>query len=216
VKKLKAALFDFDGTLVRSIDVLVDLFEECLIEQSIKPIDRKEIRQLIGEPLDKIFQKLTNLVDVSHFSKNFRAKERAKHNARYIPLVEGTIPTLEFLKSQNLKLGIVSTKQRELIEPFSVELGIEKFFDVVIGGNDVKKPKPDPEPILLACKRLKVEPHETIFVGDSLLDLAAAKKSGVIFIGVLTGTTTREVFEKKQADYIFDNINKMTSLLERA
>jgi phosphoglycolate phosphatase len=215
VYRLKAILFDFDGTLVHSIDLLVELFTESLKEQGVEPARPEEIRRLIGEPLDAIFKKLTNLVDVERFNKSFHAKEDARHTAEHIRLVQDTLPTLRFLKSQGLKLGIVSTKQRELIEPLSRELSIYEFFDVVIGGYDVKNHKPHPEPILLACERLSLEPAEVLYVGDSLLDLNAAKNAKTTFVGVLTGTATLQDFQKNKADYIFSHIGELSELTRK-
>ena len=213
--KLKAILFDFDGTLVHSVSVLVSLFEEVLAEQNFPPADPKKIRRLIGEPLDQIFRKLTNLDNIEYLSESFHAKENARHTAEHIQLMKEVIPTLEFLKSQNLKLGIVSTKQRELVKPLSAELKIGKFFDVMVGGWDVKNPKPHPEPILLACKKLEIKPREIIFVGDSLLDLQSAKSAEAIFVGVLTGVCSREEFKKARADYIFSHVGEMVNLVRR-
>jgi phosphoglycolate phosphatase len=212
---IKAILFDFDGTLVHSIDLLVAIFSECLIEQGITPANPDTIRRLIGEPLDVIFRKLTNLLDVEKFNQSFHAKEDIRHTAEHIRLVKDTIPTLEFLKKQGFKLGIVSTKQRELVEPLSRELNIESFFDVVVGGKDVVNHKPHPEPILIACERLGIKPVETLFVGDSLLDLNAAKAAGSIFVGVLTGSASREDFEKNRADYIFGHIGEIANLTRK-
>ena len=213
--KLKSILFDFDGTLVHSVDILVSLFEEVLAEQNLPPTSPKKIRKLIGEPLDQIFQKLTNFDNIEHLTESFHTKENAQHTAEHIQLMREVVPTLEFLKSQNLKLGIVSTKQRELVEPLSAELKIRKFFDIMVGGWDVKNPKPHPEPILHACEKLDISPQETIFVGDSLLDLQSAKAAKAVFVGVLTGVCDQTEFKKNHADYIFSHVGELINLVRR-
>ena len=212
---IKAILFDFDGTLVHSIDLLVEIFTECLVEQGVTPATPNEIRRMIGKPLDVIFRKLTNLVDVEKFNHSFHKKEDARHTTEYIRLVKDTIPTLEFLKNKGFKLGIVSTKPRDLIEKFLEDLEISGFFEVIIGGKDVKNHKPHPESIFLACEKLEIQPKEILFVGDSLIDLNTAKNAGSIFIGVLTGVCARKDFEQNRADYIFSHIGEITHLVSQ-
>lgn len=213
MKNLRAILFDFDGTLVHSIDLLVQIFTECFIEAGFNSINRDAVRRMIGEPLEEIFRQLTGITNVEKLCVNFRQKEDARHTATEIQLVSGTIPALEFLRARGLKLGIVSTKRRKLVEPLAAELAIGQFFEVVVGGSDVEKPKPDPAATLLACEKLGVEPAATLFVGDSLLDLRSARTAGCTFVGVLTGTATEKDFRQNRADYILKNVGEIPKLL---
>ncbi|MBU1090033.1 HAD family hydrolase [Patescibacteria group bacterium] len=213
--KLKAILFDFDGTLVHSIDLLVRIFEEILAEREFPPVATEKIRTLIGEPFEKIFREITPLEDVAELVKDFRKKEDARNNPAEIAIVAETIPTLEFLRRQNLKLGVVSTKKRAVVLQLARDYHLEKFFNLVVGGEEIENPKPHPEPILHACELLGISPREILFVGDSLLDLQSAKAAGAIFVGVLTGVCAREEFEKARADYIFSHVGEVVNLVRR-
>ncbi|MCF7845951.1 MAG: HAD family hydrolase [Candidatus Peribacteraceae bacterium] len=210
--KLKAVLFDFDGTLVRSIDLLVSIFERVLSERNLSAPASAELRKFIGRPLPEIFRIITKLEDVDAFEKRFREIEATRNNANEIDLVQETRPTLEFLKSKGLQLGIVSTKRVEVVEKLARELKIWEFFDTVVGRDLINKPKPDPEPILFACEKLKVSSREILFVGDSLLDLTAAQKAHAPFVGVLTGVCDRTEFKENRADYIFNHVGELTNL----
>ena len=210
---IKAVLFDFDGTLVHSIDLIVKLFMECFQEQGVEEINESNIRKMIGEPLEKIARKFSKLINVQKFVASFREKEALLHHT--IEFTEKTLPTLESLKSQNLRLGIISTKPRHMIEKYLQEKGVANFFEILIGGDDVQNPKPDPEPILLACKKMDLQKNEVIFVGDSLMDCLSAKNTGVIFVGVLTGTANREELEENGAAYIFQNIGEISGLIQK-
>ncbi len=87
--------------------------------------------------------------------------------------------------SNEFKLGIVSNGRREEIEKhFKDEL---ELFDVIVGKNDVKATKPSPEGLLKACKSLKINPRECLYVGDRVSDLRAAQRAKMPFLGVLTG-----------------------------
>lgn len=212
MKKPKAILFDFDGTLVHSIDFIIELFVECFREQNIEPASKDTIRRLIGEPLTQIARKLSNLIDVEKFSESFRQKETLRHHT--IQFIEETLPTLEAIKAQKIKLAIVSTKPHQMIERYLDDKKIKDLFELIIGGDDVKNPKPDPEPIFLACEKLGIETPETMLVGDSLMDCLAAKNADVIFVGVLTGTASKKDFQENGADYIFQHIGEVKKLIE--
>ncbi|MFH0776039.1 MAG: HAD family hydrolase [Patescibacteria group bacterium] len=214
--KLQAVLFDFDGTLVRSIDLLVEIFGLVLAEKKLPVVAPGELRKLIGQPLIEIFQEITPVTDpveLADLEKRFREIEIGHNNAGEILPFAETRPTLEFLQKKHLRLGIVSTKRVEVVEKLARELAIWDFFEVVIGRDLVAKPKPDPEPILLACDKLGIAPRASLFVGDSLLDLQAAKNAGAPFVGVLTGVCDRAEFEKNRADYIFAHLGGLANLV---
>lgn len=210
---LKAVLFDFDGTLVHSIELLVEIFEEILAEHDFPPVNPKNIRSLIGEPLADMFRKLTSEIEVSHLEDAFREKEAKKNNAAHIEIVRETIPTLEFLKKAGLQLGIVSTKHVAVVEVLAKEYELENYFDLIVGRDLITHPKPHPEPILYACEQLNIKPQETLFVGDSLLDLKSAKAAKSTFVGVLTGVCDRKDFTKHHADYIFSHVGELVNLV---
>ncbi|MFH1375449.1 MAG: HAD family hydrolase [Patescibacteria group bacterium] len=223
MQNIKAVLFDFDGTLVHSIDLLVDIFAECLQEQAINSVDSGQIRRLIGEPIDQIFDKLAehlspaerSKLDHAALEKSFREKEDLRNSAENIHAIEDTRGTLEFLKKQKVKLAVVSTKIVTRVEKLTDELELTHFFDLIVGRDLIENPKPNPEPVLYACEKLNVKPSETLFVGDSLLDLGAAKAAKVTFIGVLTGVCNRKCFEEHKADYIFSHVGEVGSLVEK-
>jgi HAD superfamily hydrolase (TIGR01549 family) len=213
--KTKAILFDFDGTLVHSVDLLVSIFEEILAENNFPLVSSDEIRKLIGEPLDEIFRKITPATEFTELEKTFRQKELGKNNSTHIEIVQETVPTLEFLKQAGLQLGVVSTKRVEVVLALAKEYGLEKFFDLIVGRDLITHPKPHPEPILYACEQLKIKPQETLFVGDSLLDLKSAKAAKAPFVGVLTGVCSQGDFEEHRADYIFSHVGELVNLCRR-
>jgi HAD superfamily hydrolase (TIGR01549 family) len=214
--QIKAILFDFDGTLVHSIDHLVEIFQKILAEKDLPPVTDKKIRNLIGEPLEKIFCAITPLTEISELSdlcKKFHEIEETLNTSAEIDIVRETISTLKFIKSKNLKLGIVSTKRKEVVLQLACEYQMDSFFDVLVGGEDVIHYKPHPEPIFHACEKLCIKPSEILFVGDSLLDLKSAKSAGAIFVGVLTGVCDATELKNAKADYIFSHVGELVRLL---
>ncbi|MFH0833997.1 MAG: HAD family hydrolase [Patescibacteria group bacterium] len=211
--KLKAVLFDFDGTLVESIDLLVSIFKAVLREQQLPIPPDQNLKKLIGRPLPEIFGQIAPGIDREKAEKRFREIELNHNNAGEIKLVREARATLEFLQNHNLRLGIVSTKRVDVVEKLARELGIWRFFETVVGRDLVANPKPHPEPIFFACEKLEVSPREILFVGDSLLDLYAAKNAGAPFVGVLTGVCDRVEFAENRADYVFSHIGALVNLV---
>lgn len=211
--KLKAVFFDFDGTLVHSIDLLVEIFGAVLRERNLPVPPPAELRKLIGRPLSEIFAMIAPGENVEVAVAKFRELESTRNNASEIALVDETISTLEFLRGKNLRLGIVSTKRVAVVEKLARELKIWDFFEVVVGRDLISRPKPDPEPIIFGCEKLGIDPREILFVGDSLLDLGAAKNAGAPFVGVLTGVADRAEFAEKRAEYIFGHIGELVNLV---
>jgi HAD superfamily hydrolase (TIGR01509 family) len=211
--QLRAVLFDFDGTLVSSMAMYVRIFGECLAEQGVTPGDPETIRHFAFQSLEVIFEKLAKILDVEQFKASFLVKELALNTHEHLPLVIEVPSLLSWLKSQNLKVAIVSSKLRRPIEELIQQYEIAEHIDLVIGRDDVTATKPDPEPILHACDLLGCEPHDTLYVGDTLVDLTATREAGSTFVGVLTGACTRQDFEKAKADYIVTHAGEVAEIV---
>jgi phosphoglycolate phosphatase len=93
--------------------------------------------------------------------------------------------------------GIVSNKLRKRISEMMETAGLSSLINVIIGPEDFKRYKPDPEGLLLAMERLNVSKKDTVYIGDNLIDALTAKNAGVDFIAVLTGKTTEQEFQQE-------------------
>ena len=101
---------------------------------------------------------------------------------------------LKKLRDNKILLGIVTTKYHYRIEQILEKNNAMNVIDVIIGGDDVKNEKPDPEGLLTAIQKLNVSKNQVLYVGDSIVDAKTAQSAGVDFVAVLTGTTKRGVF----------------------
>jgi pyrophosphatase PpaX len=99
----------------------------------------------------------------------------------------GMDDVLVALKEQGRKLGIVSAKRRRTVELAFANVEIGHLFDVVVGGDEHKRQKPEPDLLLLALERLDAKPEGAAYVGDSPFDMQAARAGGMHAIGVTWG-----------------------------
>jgi len=185
-KMVKAILFDMDGVLIDSHDVWIDLFNLTLRNFNKEEISEDEFNknawaQDIGLVAKKYFKDipLKDIVDF-YFANFMKFKEKIK----LIPNVE---ELLKALKERQIKIVLVSNTYHDLQRKMLESVGLLKYFYFTVGADDVENGKPAPDMIIYACKKLKIEPKETILVGDTIYDKQSAEAAGCGFIGYKLG-----------------------------
>ena len=179
---MRVILFDLDGTLIDSTDAILDGFRYVFESFGKKYPGDEAVKRLIGLPLDIMFAKLGINEDVWDYVNAYKERYRviSKEKTHLLPNAKEAI----ILASKHARLGIVTTKtglySRELLEHF----GVMKYFEVLIGREDVKNPKPHPEPIIKALHKMNANKEAAWMVGDTCLDMVSAKEAGIRSVGV--------------------------------
>ena len=207
-KHFKALIFDFDYTLGDSTEGIVLSVNHALSKLGYVEKDMDEIRKTIGLSLKDTYFALTgkdNLSEAALFSQYFK-EEADKVMVDNTELYPNVKESLSNLRKQGCKTGIVTTKFHYRIEQILKKCNVSDLVDLIVGAEDVKIEKPNPEGLLLAIEQLGIVKGDILYVGDSLVDAQTARNAGVDFVGVLTGTTTREEFENYPNLYIGDTI----------
>ena len=194
MKKYKAYLFDFDYTLADSSRGIVMCFRHVLDLHGHCGISDGEIKRTIGKTLEESFSILTGIADtaaLASYRKEYVAKADTcmTANTRLFP---ETADVLRTLKKRDAMIGIISTKFRYRIMDLMDKHFPAGFLDIVVGGEDVKTPKPSPEGLLFAVDKLGCMAEETLYIGDSTVDALTAEAAGIDFFGVTHGATTPE------------------------
>ncbi len=194
-------LFDLDGTLIDSTDAIVSTFHYSFdVHETNHPTD-KEIMDLIGYPLDIMYQELgIEESKIWDFVATYKEEYR-KISTQKTELLECAVDAVK-CASEFATLGVVTTKTGSYSEILMEHFGLMKYFEVLIGREHVQNPKPHQEPILKALEKLVIDSKEIWMIGDTKLDLISAEKAGVNSIGVLTGYDTKAVLQK-HTDVIF-------------
>lgn len=204
----QALIFDFDYTLgdsTKGIEISINY----AFEKMGLPLGKtEEIKKTIGLTLKDTYATLTDDEDEVHaemFAGYFREKAdevMAANTELYLPVKD----ILWDLKKQGCKIGIVTTKFHYRIDQILEKFYMSKAVDIIVGGEDVKVEKPDPEGLLYAIEYLKLDKRDVLYVGDSIVDAKTAERAGVDFAGVLTGTTRREEFYQFKNVHIAENL----------
>jgi phosphoglycolate phosphatase len=195
--RLRAVIFDFDFTLVDSSKGFIDCYDYACRELSLPSMSPLESMAMMGTPLPDAFR-LQFDEQYAGLSDRFIALWQARADevmTDMTAMFPDTPAMLAALKEQGLALGMVSQKFRRRIEAVLERDDLTRWFDVVIGSEDLSSFKPDPEGLLKACESLKVAPGEAIYAGDTVIDGQAAANAGMPFVAVLSGVTPREAFD---------------------
>ena len=194
---VRSIIFDFDYTLADSSQGVVEYVNFALGSIGFPPASAEQICRTIGLHLATTYQILTGDSQPDRREAFIRlfAQRADQVMTNQTVLFESVVPTLIRLKEKGLKVGIVSTKFRYRIASILAREGIEAFFEVIIGGEDVQVHKPDPTGLHLAVERLGCRSSEVVYVGDSITDAETAKRAGISFVVVLSGVTAREEFK---------------------
>jgi len=210
--KPKAVLFDVDGTILPFDGIIFHLQKACRHFKVRVPPKKELLNKTVGY---KITEGIPNLVpETKKFIKEFEEYYHKNYNndVKAIKPFPYVRQVLEWIKKRGIKIGIVTTKgssqARTTLEYYKLP------YDVLIGCDNVKKRKPNPEPVVKACRLLKVKPEECIFFGDHPFDMQAAKSAGCTAVGVLTGWGKRNNLKKAGADFIIKDLRSLKILLK--
>lgn len=211
-KKITTLLFDFDGTLLDTNELIFRTFEHVLDKHFPGKYGRKEILPFLGPTLEETF----GLIDPDRTEQlvgEYREWNVAHHDELAVEF-DGVSKTLRALKEEGYKMAIVSTKKNHMVWKGLELLDADGVFDTVIGLDDVLKTKPDPEPILLALKRLDVDRDEALMVGDNYHDIVGGQNAGVRTAGVAWSAKGEDFLQKYKPDYMLQHISDLLTILK--
>ncbi|WP_033916051.1 HAD family hydrolase [Campylobacter sputorum] len=199
----KIILFDMDGTLIDSTGAIHDGFTKAFKDNGdLLKLDYEHLNSLIGYPLDIMFERLgAPINEIYKYIHSYKEEYRNIY-LKKTSLIDSARQAVE-LASSFAKLGIVTTKTSLYSKILLQHLEIDKYFDVVIGRDDVINPKPDSEPILKAINAINLKTNKVYMIGDTILDAKAAKAANVISIGLTCGYGSKDEL-CKYCDYCYD------------
>jgi pyrophosphatase PpaX len=218
--RLNTVLFDLDDTLLDSYGARIHALQTVFDWAKISGLTAVQfLVNLQGAPFEKALNRLAEEQGITN--NLFNDYRRVYWNKQFggIRLHPGIRKMLGTLKSRGYKLGIVSSKFRDIeFEGNRIgcsyelkEMAIADMFSAIIGLEDISQPKPHPEGINLALERLRSSSRHTLFVGDSAADIAAAHNAGC-WSCLATWGIKDEFPAEPQADFVVDSPRALTSL----
>ncbi len=197
--KLQCLVFDVDGTLIDNTEVIIRLFQGIVERYLGKVMSKQEVLALWGPPGDEIFRKIFPPDKVKPAWEEFLQEYRDLHDT-----------TGFFTKEQLLDIRkkvpyvtIFTGKSRTTMAITLEKLGIIEIFDLILTGNDVVRSKPYPDALYQIISSLYLNKNETLFIGDSHLDIIAGKTAGIKTAAALWGAVETQKLLESGPDYVF-------------
>ncbi len=215
-KFYKLVIFDFDGTLVDSADGIWHTANEMAKKYNLKIFKREFIEKALGTGMDNFFNDI-----FPEQVKQLGLKEVARINLAIYDMMykEGlkiypnVKRTLKHLHSRGIKLAIASNKLKKYVTLISKELGIKEYFDIILGGEDVKRRKPDPFVVYYLMKKYVLKKEDVLFVGDSQYDVETAKNAGVDCVFLKYGYADRAIVKKLKPEFQFKDFGDIKDII---
>ncbi len=216
---IRAVIFDMDGTLIDSIDlyhaILRDIMKSLGMELTLS-------RELLFETLSH-GKRLADIIfppdmknrgtTVEQFSTLAMNAFKETFSRGDVGLIDGVIPLFKELTRRGFRLAVVTSSITEVIVPFLKAKKLHLYLNCVLGRAEVPQLKPQPDPLLKCMKILDVRPRESMYVGDSAVDIQAGKAAGAWTVGVLTGTSDLNRLKAEAPDAILDSVGDLLTIL---
>ncbi|MBK3495992.1 pyrophosphatase PpaX [Viridibacillus sp. YIM B01967] len=213
-RKIKALLFDFDGTLLDTNELIIQTFLRVLDTKFPGKYSREDVLPFLGPSLKETFS-IVDLEHVDELVQDYR-KWNIAHHDELVTEFDGILETLHALKAAGIRLAIVSTKRQDMLAKGIRVLKAEGMFEVIIGLDDVKNVKPDPEPILLALQKMGLQKDEVIMIGDNSHDIEGGQNAGVKTAGVAWSVKGEAFLEQFKPDYMLQHLSDLLAIVEEA
>lgn len=172
-----AALIDLDQTLIDSRECILRSFEEAFRQEPGLAIDRSRVLELWGHPVEWQMERLAGPAAAHRLVELFR--ESLKTQSDGLSVFPGWDGVLRTLCAHGCRLAVVTSKRSDVAIHQMTHLGLDRFFDVVVGADHTSRHKPAPEPFLLAASLLGLPSAECVGVGDSPWDIIGAHRAGM-------------------------------------
>jgi pyrophosphatase PpaX len=211
MREIEAVLFDFDGTVVDTVEQSTQAFESTFDSFGLPQKSRSEIKATYGLTLARCYEILVpgfpNIEELCTNHNKFQA-EHPELVSSYPNMEE----TLSYFKELGLKIGVVTSRGRGSCLGLLESTGLLKYMDTVVTRNDCTLQKPNPEPVQMALNNLNIPFHNAVMVGDSGMDILAGKAAGTITVGVAYGSQGKEI-ARSYPDYVIDGISNIVPVL---
>lgn len=216
---VKAVMFDLDGTLVHTAPEIAASINKMLVELDFSALPQPLIESYIGEGAQTLIRRCITANTRSEPDVALLERAQALFFAHYADNVtlskpyDGVAEALAVLQDKGLKLACVTNKPERFTLPLLDKSGLLDFFEIVVSGDTLAKKKPDPIQLRYICAKFNVLEAESMLVGDSLTDVAAAHAAGCYIVTVPYGYNQGKPIDLSLVDDTIASLADLADLL---
>lgn len=210
--KIKAILFDLDGTLRDTKDIIVEAYMHAVqVHNGTRPT-LQELQPYIHHHTE-VHKGLSSHIDYDKWLETYR--DRLSNQWMDAPFFMHTESILQELHMAGYRLAVVTSAEYERTLEYLSYRNIDQHFEVVVAMREGFRPKPAPDMMLNALSQLKCTAAEAVTIGDMLTDVQAAQAAGIPFVGITHGFAERTELEQAGADYVIDSLAEFPPIVEQ-
>ena len=212
---MKLIIFDFDGTLADTRQLIVETMQQTIQALDLTPCTDEQCASMIGLPLKQAFTELIPMSDeMGNRCLDTYRRIFCVNNAAYvIPTFPHVLETLQQLSVKGYTLTIASSRSRQSLLDFVHTMHLEEIFSYILGADDVVHAKPHPEPVLRTLEAFGCSPEEALMVGDMKYDIEMGRRAGTHTCGVTYGNGSPQELKEAGANYLLDDFKEILTLL---
>jgi len=221
--RVKAVMIDLDGTLADTIPDLAEAANMMLRELDRPGLERELIRTFVGKGIPKLVERalagnLEGSVPAGLLARALPIYERcyAEVNGKHTVIYPGVSEGLRRLRAMQLPLACVTNKAERFTLALLDHLQLARCFEQVIAGDTLPQKKPDPQPLLHACRGFGIAPGDMLMIGDSAIDVEAARAAGCPVFCVTYGYNEGRDVRELDVDAIVASLIEATRLIEKS
>ena len=215
-------MIDLDGTLLDTIPDLAAAANLMLTELKRPALPESLIRNFVGKGIDNLIERtLTGSMDgkpdAALFQQALPIYERSYRavNGKHTTLYPGVKEGLDLLRAQGYPMVCVTNKSERFTLPLLDYVSLSSYFEIIVSGDTLPQKKPDPAPLLHACKQLNVVPGEMLMIGDSINDAQAARAAGCPIFCVTYGYNEGHDVSTLDVDAIVASLVEASRLISK-
>ncbi len=223
MRKPVMILIDVDGTLVDSVPDLAWCVDRMMEQLGREPRGERQVRDWVGNGVERLVRRalvgaLEGEPDDADFERAYPVfmELYAENTSKRSYLYPGVREGLDLIKTAGYQMGCVTNKAAQFTEPLLKDLGVFEDFSIIISGDTLAKKKPDPAPLLHAAEYFGCDPAQSMMIGDSVSDVAAARAAGFQIICMSYGYNHGVDIREANPDAVVDSMLEIFPLLEQA
>ena len=207
---IKAILFDLDGTLRDTKDIIIDAYMHAVEVHNGRRPSLQELQPHIHHH-SEVYKALSAHVAYEPWLETYRTKLSTAWMEA--PFFEHAEQVLQELKMAGYRLAVVTSAEYDRTVEYLSYREVDHYFEVVVAMREGFRPKPEPDMMLDAMRQLGCTPQETITIGDMITDVQAAHAAGIQIVGITHGFASRRELEDAGADYLIDRLADFPDIL---
>lgn len=210
---VRAVIFDFDGTLADSYPGITASVNYVRSQHGLTPLQESAVRPYVGRGPAYL---LAHTVPGGDPEKDLRSYRTHHPSVMYsgTRLLPGVADALAALKRNARRTAVCSNKPVAFTRALLAHFSLAALLDVVLGPEDVPRPKPAPDMLQVALSRLETPPEAALYIGDMVVDIETARAAGVAVWVVPTGSDGRENLEAARPDCILKDLRELPTCLQ--